>query len=287
MRKLQISRVDQILELGSDQTLPDSCGLVAAYCNCLTPQQACDLLLKSQESQIGLRDRLLRKVCNDIEGLYSRCHEKLLQRLLASFLRADARGRQSIGYCLSTFSQHLPSTDRRAIQRVFLQSKYISVRKRGYKSLSTEPAVPQNLVQDAWQGFHDPDCAWLIVKTFPVSYLIQYRAALSAALSEGWQLARLYLRIGEVDQDLLSELKSIDEISYCYVLAKLGLKLSTKEAKTFVDINSGDERFGLLVWSFGHLGLWKALQYVQANLLAIHEQKFDGLRRISAIYPRQ
>jgi hypothetical protein len=282
-----MSRVDQILELVADQTLLDSCGLVAAYCNCLTPQQACDLLVKSQQCQIALRDRLLRKVCNDIDRSYARCHEKLLQRLLASFSRVDARGRQGFGYCLGTLSQHIPSTERRAVQRVFLQSKYIGVRKRGYKSLSAEPEVPQNLVQDAWQQFHDPDCAWLIAKTFPVAYLIQYREALSADFSEGWQLARLYLRIGEVDQDLLNELKSIDKISYCYVLAKLGLKLSAKEAKTFVDSSSGDERFGLLVWSFGRLGLWKVLQYVQAKLPAIHEQKFAGLPEKYGIYSRQ
>ena len=237
-----MSRVDYILELVTDQNLVETFGLVAAYCHCLTPQQACDLFVKGQESQTALRDPLLRKVCNNIDQSYTPHHEKLLQRLLASFSRADARGRQGLGYCLATLSQHIPVTDRRAVQSVFLQSKYVGVRKRGYKSLSAEPEVPQSLVQYTWQQFHDPDCAWLIVKTFPVAYLIQHREALAAACSEGWQLARLYLRIGEVDQYLLNELKSIDKISYCYVLAKLGLKLSAKEAKTFVDSSSGDER---------------------------------------------
>jgi hypothetical protein len=286
-RKLQMSRIDKILELAVDQNLLDTFGLVAAFCNCLAPQQACDLLVKSQESHIMLRGPLLRKVCNDIDQSYARCHDKLVQRLLVSFSQADARGRQGFGYCLSTLSQHIPSAECRAVQRVFLQSKYIGVRKRGYKSLSVEPEVSQNLVEDAWKQFHDPDCAWLIVKTFPAAYLIQHREALSAVFSEGWQLARLYLRIGEVDQDLLSELKSIDKISYCYVLAKLGLKLSAKEAKAFVDSCSGDERFGLLVWSFGRLGLWKVLQYVQAKLPAIHDQKFAALREKHGVYSRR
>jgi len=273
-----MSRIEYILELASNPEFASTFGIVAAYCYCLTPQQACDLLIQSQESQTTLRDSVLRRVCNDIDKSYSLIHEKLIRRLLASFSQADARGRQGLGYCLSTLSKHIPSTERRAIQSVFLQSKYVGVRKRGYKSLSTEGELPHSLVHDAWLQFQDQGCAWLIVKTSPVEYLIQHREALAAAFTEGWQLARLYLRIGEENQQLLKELKSMDQISYCYVLAKLGLKLSTKEAMSFVDVNSGDERFGLLVWSLGRLGLWEALQYVQAQIPSINEQQLADLR---------
>lgn len=279
MGKQRMTRVDHILELASNETIPETFGLVAAYCHCLTPQQACALLLQSLQSQSLLRDPVLRKVCNDIDHSYSRFHEKALQSLLRKFSQTDSRGRQSIGYCLTSLSQHVPATGRRNIQSIFLRSKYVGVRKRAYKSLSVETDVPQKLVENAWQQFRDPECAWLIVKTFPVDYLVQNRESLAVVLSEGWQLARLYLRIGEMNQHLLQELKAVDEISYCYVIAKLGLRLPAHEAKKFVDNSFTDERFGLLVWSLGRLGLWEALRYVQAQLPAIQEQKLASLRQ--------
>ncbi len=180
-------------------------------------------------------------------------------------------------------AKHLPAKDRQTIQSTFLRSKYITVRRRGYKSLSQEGQIPHGLVHDAWIQFQDPDCAWLIVKAATVAYLIEHRDSLADALSEGWQLSRLYLRIAQTNQCLLKELRSLNQISYCYVLAKLGLKLSVKDAKAFVASNSGDEHFGLLVWSFGQLGLWEALEYIQAQLPSIQEQRYSRLREQDGI----
>lgn len=280
-----MSRIERILELSTSQEFVETFGLVAAYCNCLTSEEACDLLLKNPEVHGPLRDSSLRKICNDIDQSFSPFHEQLLQTLLARFAVAAARGRQSIGYCLSMLAKHLPANGRETIQNTFLRSKYVGIRKRGYKSLLQEKEVPYSLVHNAWIQYRDSDCAWLIVKTAPVAYLIEQRVSLAAALSEGWQLSRLYLRIAQTDQSLLEELRSRDQISYCYVLAKLGLKLSTKDAEAFVASNAGDERFGLLVWSFGQLGLWEALEYIQAQLPAIQEQRFPGLRGNMASNP--
>jgi hypothetical protein len=164
------------------------------------------------------------------------------------------------------------------IQDFFLRSKYIGVRKRGYKSISADNDVRQNLLLEGWERFCDPEAAWLIVKLFPVKFLIEHRNSLLSVFSEGWQVARLYLRIGEIEPRLLRELKALDQISYCYVLAKLGKTLSLKEAIAIVDINKRDERFGLLVWSLGRLGMWRALEYVESQLPAIQEQKLADLR---------
>ena len=278
-----MTRTKYILALASNPEFASNFELVTAFCYCLTPRQACSLLVEAHSSHVALRDTVLRKVCKDIGNSYSLAHQKLVKQLLADFSRANMRERQSLGYCLSTLAEHIPSTERRTIQRVFLQSKYVSVRRRGYKSLSTEHNVPRHLVQKAWLQFQDEACAWLIVKTFPVRYLVQHREALASALSEGWQFARLYLRVGEENQKLLTELKAIDQISYCYVLAKLCLNLSTKEARSFVDSNSGDERFGLLIWSLGRLGQWDALKYVQAKLPEINEKKHAALQAIYGI----
>jgi hypothetical protein len=273
-----MSRIERILELSTSQEFLEMSGLVAAYCNCLTPEEACDLLLKSPEAHGPLRNSVLRKISKDIHQSFSMVHRQLLQLLLAKFAVADARGRQRLGYCLSTLAENLPAKERQTIQSIFLRSKYVGVRKRGYKSLLQEEEVPHDLVHEAWSQYRDPACAWLIVKTAPIAYLVEHHDSLADSLSEGWQLSRLYLRIAEVDLSLLDELRSRDPISYCYVLAKLGIKLSTMDAEGFIASSAGDKRFGLLVWSFGQLGLWEVLEHIQAQLPAIREQRFSRLR---------
>jgi len=272
-----MNRVNYILNLSFPEGVTDSVGLAGAYCFCLTPSYVCELLRHCVVARLDLRDTALRKVCADIDDSFSACHRHLLEDLLSVFLETDSRGRQSLGYCLSTIADHVPIAERRMIQDFFLKSKYIGVRKRGYKNISADTEIPQDLVGKAWERFADPECAWVIVKAFPIEFLVLHRAALVAAFSKGWQFARLYLRIGESKPNLLDELRDIDEISYCYVLAKLGRKLALKEAVKIVDSNSGDERFGLLVWSLGRLHIWKALQYVESQLPTIQDQMFDDM----------
>ncbi len=90
----------------------------------------------------------------------------------------------------------------------------------------------------------------------------------------------MYLRVCEEHPEFLGELKEISDISYCYVLAKLGLTLSDQEAQSIILGNVADENFGLLVWSLGKMQNWAALKYVESNLRQIQEV------RIAAIFGR-
>ncbi len=272
-----MNRIDYILNLSFTGGVTDSVGLTRAYCFCLTPSHACALLRRCVVARVDLRDTALRKVCADIDDTFGDCHRRLLEDLLSLFSETDSRGRQSLGYCLSTIADHVPKAERRTIQEFFLMSKHVSVRKRGYKCVSADTVIPLALVRKAWEQFEDPACAWIIVKAFPPKFLVQHRASLAAAFSEGWQFARLYLRIAEIKPKLLTELRDIDEISYCYVLAKLGRKIALKEAVKIIDSNSGDERFGLLIWSLGRLHMWEALRHVESQLPAIQEKKLADL----------
>lgn len=276
--KARMNRIDHILNLSFPEEVIDSVGLASAYCFCLTPSQACEFLRRCVATRSGHRDAALRKVCADIDGFFGGCHLRLLEDLLSLFSVADSKDRQSLGYCLSTIVVRAPDVERRTIQEFFLSSKYVGIRKRGYKSVTADTVMPHELVQKAWERFEDPECAWVIVKTFPPEFLVQHRTALVAAFTEGWQFARLYLRIAEIKPNLLAELRDLDEISYCYVLAKLGKKIALKEVVKIIDRNSGDERFGLLVWSLGRLHMWEALRYVELQLPAIQEQKLADTR---------
>lgn len=193
-------------------------------------------------------------------------------------MEVDSRGRQNLGYCLAAIADHVPVADRRVIQAHFLASDYISDRRRGYKSASHDENLPQNLLLDAWKRFGDPECGWLIIKMFPVEFLVEHRQTLRSTFSAGWQLARLYLRIGQVKPHLLKELKAFDQISYCYVLAKLGRELTLKEAIEIIDGNVQDEQFGLPIWALGRLRQWQALEYVESQFPAIEEIKLANMR---------
>jgi hypothetical protein len=174
-------------------------------------------------------------------------------------------------------SSHVNTATRKSIQKFFLSSSYVSVRRRGYKSIDTSIEGLVSEICLAWNTFHDPECAWIITKSFPANFLIENRAELSARFSEGWQFSRLYLRIGEVNRALVEELKQISEISYCYVLAKLGQVISDDEAKGIVARTSSDENFGLLVWSLGQMKLWSALKYVESELKGIQDAQVTAL----------
>ncbi len=273
MKLHRSKRIDQISASWENLAGLESFGLVRAYCACLTPAQACYLLLQVADTTHILRAAALRKVSADIARSYGRHHNDLLLSLQRRFLKTDSRGRQGIGYCLSELSVNAPRKEHRAIQEFFLASEYIGVRRRGYKSIANDSIAPRKLLGKAWQQRRDQECAWLIVKGFPADFLILNRKALAAVLPHAWQLARLYLRIGEVEPELLQELRDADQISYCYVLAKLGLQMSRKEAIQIIDRCSGDERIGLLIWSFGQLGHWHALKYIEAQLPVINAKR--------------
>lgn len=262
----------------------DDFNLPAAYCFCLTEQEACRLLTTAVNSRLDLRDVALRKVRADIEYEFLACHRQLISNLLKTLLEGGVKARQSSGCCLSRLCDVIPPELLHKIQEAFLSSKYVTIRRRGYKS-ATEHTVQgvEALVREAWELHNDPECAWLIVKTFPPSFLAENREELMSALSEGWQYARLYLRIAEITPELTEELRRIDEISFSYVVVKTGGQLSEKEAIKMVERNTMDERFGLLVWSLGRLHIWRALQFVEKQLPAIQKEKIGRLRRDYAI----
>lgn len=273
-----MNRVDHVVDLVIPEGVTDSFRLQAAYCSCLNPKETCDLLVRSKAGPFELREIVIRKICADMEESICECHFHVVEQLLTSFAAADARGRQSIGFCLSMIMDHLPRSDRLRIQDIFLSSRYIGIRRRGYKSVAHDKTPPLQLVETAWNRFADPDCAWLMVKIFPAEFLALHRESIMKTLTEGWQLARLYLRIAEIEPRATAELKEIDPISYCYVLAKLGRPPSESQAIELIELSATDDRFGLLVWSLGRMKMWTALEHIEASLHLISAKRMEYFR---------
>ena len=265
--------IDYIFNLSFPKSVgPNTFGLVKAYCFCLTPDQGCVFLHRCVTSLSNYRGLALEKVRADINNSFDDCHLRLLKDLLSLFSVANPRVRQSLGYCLSMIEGCVPEAERLTIQEFFLTSNYVGMRKRGYKCATAVGVLSQELVRKTWERFGDYECALIIVQSFPPEFLVQHRAALAVVLTGG-QLARLYLRIAEIKPKLLVELRDLDEISYCYVLAMLGKTISLNKVINIINSNLGDKRFGLLVWSLGRLHMWEALRYIESQLPAIQEQQ--------------
>jgi hypothetical protein len=277
MVSLLSKRVKYILNLRIDRNFGIGSALISAYCSCLSPEESIELLRASYLSRKDVRYVALKKVCKDVNLAYNKYHSRFVNEILKYFDNFDAQERQSAGYCLSSLLTVLPFSQRRRIQIFFIKSRYTGVRKRGYKSLMTEESVPADFLKQVWKNNFDPECAWLIVNKLPIKYLIENRQKLSEVLTD-WQRSRLYIKMSQNNMRLLSELKNIDVISYCYILAKIGKRLSSEEAKNILMNNIIDERRGLLIWSFGKMGLWDVLRFAQDNLSAIEKKILQSMK---------
>lgn len=272
MRKL-----DRLLSKTLSGGVAHSFNILGAYCHCLTPEEACELLFAAATGRPDLRLCSLRKVSADLEAGVQSCHRNLVALLLEAICHADAKRRQSIGYCLSELVGKVDANLQSRIEAAFLASKQLSVRNRGYKSCANhvEERLPE--LEQAWNRFKDVECAWLIVKSFPVKFLIENREELGNALWEGWQISRLYLRMGRERPSLLNELREVDPISFCYVRAKLGRPISQYRAIEIASASYESDRFGLLVWAFGRMRLWRVLEHIEKQLPEINKRRFEHM----------
>lgn len=261
----------------AEQAVVDDIGLLRAVARCLASEDAAALLRDEAARTSSLRDALLRKVVEDAEAGVRREHHTLVRQLLRAVESADGRTSQILAYSLSSLCPTLPRNKRRLVQGEFLRSRFVGIRRRGYKLVGNDKVPDVSIMVAAWREWGDPECAWLLVKLLPTAELASMKAELLPCLDQGWKLSRLFLRLAEQDADAPDELERLDGISYCYVLAKLGCTISNEKAMSIVEQSAGDERFGLLVWSIGKMGLWEVLVCIQQRLPELQERRFSAL----------
>ena len=273
-----MNKVNEIINYEVKTLLYEETSVITAMCYCLTEEESVDLLLNVYRTRLDIRNTALKKTCEDVKAKYRSCHNRLISTLLKDFDSLDSKERQSAGYCLSGLMNVLPTVRKRRVQKFLIQSKYIGVRRRGYKSLFSEHSVPISVIEQAWKTFKDPECGWIIINKLPATYLFEHRKSLLGHLDEGWRISRLFINIGAEYPTAVKELKDIDAISYCYVLAKLGLSLTVNEAKNIFNNSIDDERIGLLIWSYGRLRLWSVLAYIKNRLPEIERHRLTAIK---------
>jgi hypothetical protein len=280
MSYLLDERVAILLDMKDSAGALGDFGLLNACIHCLKPSEAASLLSLEAERSSKLRNGLLRKVTQDLRAAPSLEHSTLAEHLIERLGQTDARGRQGVGYCLSTLLPDLPTEVQRRAQLTFLRSRFIGLRRRGYKAIATDAEPEMDILLEAWSTFQDAECAWLLVKLLPPQTLTFMKDRILPRLSEGWQISRLYIRISEVDPSAVEELNEIDGIAYSYVLAKLGHSISIEQAKALFAKYETDERLGLLVWSIGQMQLWDALIWFKNCLTEAQHNRHDHATKL-------
>jgi hypothetical protein len=241
-----------------------SSSLFNGFLQSLSPNETISVLDLTFDQDPRFRRYILNKILIDAENDFKNSHGDLVYKLLQSFSDLPYKKINSCGYCLSHLFPCLPDNLKNDVLNFFLSNKYVVVRRRGYKILKNSWSKEfKSQIINNWEKFNDPECVQLFIEHFDIAFILDHFKAFEEALQEDWQIRKLYLKNARHDKAILDYIKTIDEITYCYILVKLGETLSESEALDIYENNSRDERIGLLVWCFGKMNLWQVLVEIE------------------------
>lgn len=254
-----MNRIDYIENYIENKRLGDN-SILYALIRCLDPKEKFDLFRQNYLRNYVLRDAVLY-VFNELSEIdHVLLFNELVQSIIRDFPNLPANQRSSAIFCLGKLCQKTDSETRKQILNLLLTSKYVAGRRKALKLISEHEIVEfSSLIEACVWNHKDQVAIALLIKHFPAHYLYDKRDALVGMLDAGWALARLYIRASEYNASCISELKSLDGITYSYVMAKLGKQITQEEAEQLLEQYRLDERLGLLVWAFGKMGLWRVL----------------------------
>lgn len=233
--------------------------IISSLIYSLTPIEACRYFDLTFEQNYRVRRYIIKKISNDISKKYSKEHKKLIGILLIRLDEKPFGRRESCAYSLDFLIDSLPTRTKRRIIEAFLASKSIRIRERAYKRLNTSwDKKFGEIIEQVWHSYHDSLCLGIILNHFSLGFLLNnYKDILK--YTQVFQASKLFIKIGSINYKLIEEFKKVDEISYCYVLTKLNKSIPENEAMRILEDNFKDERIGLLLWSFGQMGLWNSI----------------------------
>lgn len=284
----EIEKIEFIEEFSERKNLSVLPSLLSGLIACLSPESTCLLLLRNYTENWDLRRVVTRKVCSDIQNSFMMCHDQLIEGVELQSGELKYTGQQRGAYCLAEIAKVAPEDEKSKIIKFLLGSKYISVRRKGYKQLTRiyKPEYEETLL-NAWNQFHDLEGALLVVKEFPLELVIIHKQTLKKVLIKPQHFARLYIRLGETSSDWHQELRKEDGITYSYVMTKLGLIIADEEAIELIKENIFDNRIGLLIWALGKMQKWNVLKTVGNNIDVIEQQYTEYLRARISVYKKE
>lgn len=267
-----MERVKTINEIIGSRNLSDEDFIVInSLIQALNPKEACYLLDLNFTQNKRIREYALKKIYSDISNSYTQPHKKLISTLISRLEDKKYTQNDRYSYCLNFLYESVPKEDKKNILSSFLESNSIRNRNRFFKILllNWNPKYLE-IIEELWFNYHDRYCLEIILKYSPDTFILEnYKELIE--YSQPHQIKDIFLKLGKIDFKLVAKLKDIDEITYCYVLLKLGKKISNKEAKVFLENNYMDERLGLLLWVFGQMNLWDRI--IEYNSKYLKERK--------------
>lgn len=274
-----MDRVSYIQRFANEFAPIEAGAFIHAFVRCLNPEESVELLKRSLVGDTAIRRAALRKVCSSIENRSIIDPSGLLANLQHQVTSSEPRHRSGCAYCLLEVSRVCDGRVRCNIQSFLGTSRYVGLRRRSYKLYEPNLLESRALLEHAWHASHDREAAWLIVKTFPLEFLIENKMALVDVFTEGWQLSKLYLRLAEVEPPVVDELLKSDPVSYLYVMAKLGRKVARQTLLSILNVSLGDDRLGLVLWCMGELKEWDQLVAASARTSDIGKARFSTYGR--------
>ena len=273
------NKIDYILRFNLDNPLKETHSVIQALIQCLTPQETTELLMKSYMTNYRIRYIALKKIVNDAAYDFKKCHITLVDQLVHSFNSLKSKEKNVRAFCLKYLYEFFPENIQDCIIELFLNSSSKMIRKKGFKVIERNyrPSMAPLIIK-TWKNYQDSNCTSLILKKLPVSFLIKKRLELLKYIQDPWQVAHLYLRITSKKPELVDELRISDAISYCYIKAKLGKKLTFREASVIYKTNIDNDRIGLLIWSFGQMDLWTVIREISDNMEDIQNAWIKRIR---------
>lgn len=287
MKNNELTPSELLYALNQKDSYDQNIGLIHAVAQCLSIEDAIKIILNEASSVSPLRNCVLKRLAKENADQNSEKFDALVIELTKQIQFADARARQGIGFCISSLFYHLTPATKRTVIEAFLTARSIVLRRRGYKLWDESLALSDDLLFQVWERNNDVECADLMIKILPAEILLDRRIQLLEILSEPWKVSRLYLKIGEINGEVLEELAPIDGISYCYVNAKLGKQVPDTVLQSIFTKYQHDERIGLLVWSIGKLKSIATLRWIYNHLSEIHTERFEHMKRKYSMHSKQ
>jgi len=239
--------------------------LINALVAALSPDEACILLDTSFRQSFDLRRSILRKIASDMARGFLAVHRSIVRELLEGFESLPYRKKNACSHALGVMFPSLPHDLRSEVLRFLLESRYVIARRKAY-ALMQDDWDPEygSLLEEVWNRHKDLKAAHLIVDQLSYRQVVYRMDALHSVLLEAGfaHLSRLYIRLGAPDPEIVERLADIDGITYAYVCAKIDRRIPDSQALAIFEASKFDERIGLLIWSYGQLGLWTVLENI-------------------------
>ncbi|MCF7912926.1 MAG: hypothetical protein K9M99_10385 [Candidatus Cloacimonetes bacterium] len=233
--------------------------LLYALVRCLSYEKQIRLFNRIYSYDNRLRKVLLKLLVDNYENDESEI-SSLIAGILIEYSQFKGNTRDRVDYCLRELFIIANKSTQIIIIDFLSHSKYTNARKTALSLLKYHKIIGyEDFIEEEAYSNKSKIALNIIIDRYSSSYIFEHRNLLIKLSKDKFVLARLYKRACEFDKNCIEELRAINEISYCYLKIKLGLKISEDEMSKIIIENKNQENYNLLIWVLGQLKYWNLI----------------------------